>query len=558
MNKIIWTCWFQGRSQAPYLVEQCLRSWETANPTWELRCLDAYSVGLYAPLGQYFDLSRQAITAASLSDIVRILLLREFGGVWVDATLFCQQPLDAWLPEAMEEGFFAFSAPAPDRILSSWFLAAQSGHPLLTAWHAKMIAYWTDRTASDDYFWLHHLFGEMCSSQSSLAHAWSKAPRKSADGPHSLQHNGLMHRPAGEVLEQVDWNIPVFKLSWRMPPEGGTSDSLLHHLLGRVSGGSAARPLDEHAAKRPPPARFGSLKVSTENLGDHIQIICGKSLLSRIGVTPELYLDRDNQISSAPGITPDAGLTGILLNGWFKTNRAEWPPNPALAPVFCGFHIRLFQCPELLSAAALAYYRANGPIGCRDAYTLDLLQMRGIEAFLSHCLSLTLPNRPENGAGLQEVFVVSRDRRILNYIPASLGPVTFISHYSGTGDFSENMAAAQTLLDVYRTRARLIITTLLHCALPALAMGIPVVTFYPINNEAGQASDRERFSSLETLMDVHHLDNAGTVDWDPKPVDVSAAKLQALAGFYKLAKRWNLPPPAAAGPIAPASILPLC
>jgi len=41
---------------------------------------------------------------------VRILLLHEFGGIWVDATLLCNRPLDEWLPSTMTEGFFAFAA----------------------------------------------------------------------------------------------------------------------------------------------------------------------------------------------------------------------------------------------------------------------------------------------------------------------------------------------------------------------------------------------------------------------------------------------------------------
>ena len=128
MTKIIWTCWFEGRENAPPLVKKCLKSWERNNPGWEFHCLDATTVERYVPLRQYVDLDRQSLTAASLSDIVRILLLHEFGGVWVDATLFCNQPLDEWLPGVMEEGFFAFTALDPIRPLSSWLLGAAPDH----------------------------------------------------------------------------------------------------------------------------------------------------------------------------------------------------------------------------------------------------------------------------------------------------------------------------------------------------------------------------------------------------------------------------------------------
>src|ERR1700733_10439169 len=111
MNKTIWSCWFQGRRNAPDLVKRCLASWETLKPGWDFRCLDAETTGRYVDLGEHVDLQSQTITAASLSDILRVLLLHEYGGVWVDATLYCNVPLDEWLPLAACTGFFAFVRP---------------------------------------------------------------------------------------------------------------------------------------------------------------------------------------------------------------------------------------------------------------------------------------------------------------------------------------------------------------------------------------------------------------------------------------------------------------
>ena len=121
--------------------------------------------------------------------------------------------------------------------------------------------------------------------------------------------------------------------------------------------------------------------------------------------------DRDNEIQSAPGLDEEDGPVGILLNGWFKTNRAEWPPHPKLAPLIHGFHIRLFQCPELISDASIDFFRRHQPIGCRDVSTETLLRSKGVEAFTSNCLSLALPRRIDDPMTQTEVFVVSRDER---------------------------------------------------------------------------------------------------------------------------------------------------
>lgn len=369
-----------------------------------------------------------------------------------------------------------------------------------------------------------------------------------------------MYRQRADVIDSIDWTTPVFKLTYRLHEESLQPGSLLEYLLDgdeyeRDSPARTAAQISEEPAG-PSPRSFASLKVSTENLGDHIQIIAGLHLLSRLGVKPARWIDRDNEIQSGPSLDEERGPVGILLNGWFKTNRSEWPPHPKLLPLIYGFHIRLFQCPELLSDASLEFFRLHQPIGCRDAYTENLLRSKGIDAFTSNCLSLMLPRRVEDPATQKEVFVVSRDERLKDHLPPSIGPYTFVSHYSGSSDFAANMARAEELLDAYRSRAKLIITTLLHCALPAIALGIPVVMFYPINNETAHASDRERFSSLEQLVRIYRLEEIENVDWNPLPIDVSELKLRILDRFYELAARWQVAPPPAIGPIAPSSLLP--
>src|SRR5690242_8061106 len=129
MQKVIWACWLQGRQTAPPLVTRCLQIWEERNPSWRLHCLDLTTIGQYVDLSSYVDLRRQSLTAASLSDIFRIQLLYEYGGVWVDATTLCNVPLDEWLSPAAQSGFFAFSGHAGssyELLLGSWFMAAEA------------------------------------------------------------------------------------------------------------------------------------------------------------------------------------------------------------------------------------------------------------------------------------------------------------------------------------------------------------------------------------------------------------------------------------------------
>lgn len=605
MTRVVWTCWFQGREQAPPLVERCLASWETRNPSWDVRCLDGVSLRRYVDLP---DLAGKTITAASLADLLRIRLLREYGGVWVDATTVCNRPLDDWLPAVLGEGFFAFDRPGTERLLSTWFLAAREHDPIVGRWCAAVLGYWATRDRSDDYFWFHRLFADCCAHDPAFAAAWRRVPKIPADGPHSVQRAG-MFAAVSPGDPRIDWQAPVFKLTHRGDPHAYRPGTLAWELLARAVPGAPARPVRIRAPWRrrvparwfpggrpcrtpprgrtegegrrggrvaariarllPPPLRapwwrlqrprsFAALKVSTQNLGDHIQILVGLRLLARLGVAPSAFLDRDRELAASETLERLPGPVGMLLNGWFKNGHAgeHWPPHEKIRPIFIGFHVRPFQCPALLSADAVRCYRAHAPIGVRDVHTGDLLASAGVPCVETNCLSLTLPRRDDAPESQTELLVASRTRDLLAVVPDRLGPRTYVDHYVESRDFERNLAAAAALLETYRTRARLIVTSFLHCALPAIAMGIPVVVFYPRNDERGAASDRERFSSLVRLVRVWRFEETDEVDWEPRPVPVAALKLAAVDWLHAWSARWSLPRPASIGPVAPPSALP--
>ncbi len=97
--KVLWLFWQQGKNEAPDTVIQCMRSWSELNPEWVVHTLAQDNIDQYIDLGKIVARNADRLTPQALSDIVRINLLRKYGGVWADATCFCCQPLDSWLNE---------------------------------------------------------------------------------------------------------------------------------------------------------------------------------------------------------------------------------------------------------------------------------------------------------------------------------------------------------------------------------------------------------------------------------------------------------------------------
>ena len=228
--KVIWTCWFQGIDNAPPIVRRCIRSWSLRNPSWELRCLDASAVAQTTDLAERFDISKKEITAASMSDLVRLLLLETYGGVWVDATVLCNKPLDSWLEDHSGSGFFAFENEAPDRPIASWFLASEPHHRLTSAWVEHAAEFWKSRSRTDDYFWMHHLYPSAIATSRTDPHA-NRGPVSAAPS-HSFSAKGAMFEDLDTVGNRVAWQAPMFKLSHRTNHYEAHNNSL-YSLLSR-------------------------------------------------------------------------------------------------------------------------------------------------------------------------------------------------------------------------------------------------------------------------------------------------------------------------------------
>lgn len=186
----------------------------------------------------------------------------------MDSTCFCVQSLDDWLPPNMESGFFGFSRPAPDRVISTWFLAAQRNNLLVSRLFAQMLAYWGDTVFHQDkrqvtrkaltrllrhsprtrawwfsspvrnllavspYYAFHYGFERLVREDPECADIWRRTPKISADGPHRLYHAGLLGPGSAELRSEIDRReIPLYKTTWKLEGKAIPDDSLLRYLL---------------------------------------------------------------------------------------------------------------------------------------------------------------------------------------------------------------------------------------------------------------------------------------------------------------------------------------
>ncbi len=235
--RTIWALWLQGWDEAPEIARACRATWEALNPTWSFEPLTSQSLNRLLDEATLAAITGRDLPPEALSDIVRIELLKRYGGVWADATTYCLLPLDTWLPAAATSGFFAFAQPGPDRMISTWFLAAARGNALVERWAARTRAYWAGRAERDHYFWFHYLFAACYESDAAFRADWDATPRILAKGPCYYEPYPVkLWGPASEGDQQLVEQppTPLVKLTHKLPPGAYPDDSALRYLCRRA------------------------------------------------------------------------------------------------------------------------------------------------------------------------------------------------------------------------------------------------------------------------------------------------------------------------------------
>jgi hypothetical protein len=263
----------------------------------------------------------------------------------------------------------------------------------------------------------------------------------------------------------------------------------------------------------------------TNNLGDEIQSLAAAQFLPKID-----RMVRREDLRSDPG-----GATKLLLNGWFMHRPERWPPNDKIQPLITSFHVSQHRSHrwQLLPAARIllapwnvGYLRKHGPIGARDLATLALLQRYEVESYYSGCLTLTFPVRDEAAVG-KRIVACDLDDELLGAVAKNTREPPIVTTHADTATVAaiDRLRQAMRLLRTYAT-AKAVITTRLHCVLPCLAMGTPVV-FIASDDE------RQRYRQQPALELAQHCSRAdfltGRAKFDPENLPANPTAFRTLA-----------------------------
>ena len=223
--RIIWSAWLQGLGNAPEMVNVCLESHKKHLPGYEFRVLDMENYHKWVELPDYVlrKYQKGLIPPASFSDMIRLAVLKKYGGVWMDATVFCSgfgnDNLKKRWAHIMRSEITVFRYFERGRReasgLSTWFLAAEPHQFVVSTVLDMLLAYWKDFDCLVDYYIIHLFLGLVLDEcpQSVL-----QMPRENSF--HSLFLGDALSRTyRQDAWQELVDHVAIHKLNYRKADE---------------------------------------------------------------------------------------------------------------------------------------------------------------------------------------------------------------------------------------------------------------------------------------------------------------------------------------------------
>lgn len=175
-DRIIWQYWAQGYDDVPEVVRQCLDSVDKYASDYTIVRLTDANLSEYLDIPDFIEQKRSTFSRAHFSDILRLMLLKTYGGVWMDATIMLLGPI----PEEWANlDFFVFRRDPNQADISYWrttyayyfgwakgfrvnvlnsFIVAKKGNKTLSDLCNLMLLWWKNNEDVPDYFFFQILY----------------------------------------------------------------------------------------------------------------------------------------------------------------------------------------------------------------------------------------------------------------------------------------------------------------------------------------------------------------------------------------------------------------
>lgn len=155
-NGTIWVFWWQGEKNAPSIVQRCIASIRKHAGEHPVQVVDQWNYVQFASIPAHIEEKRcnGTISLTHFSDYLRMALLAEHGGLWLDATIYVTNDLEQAFLDPI---FTVRNSGLDDTNISGWnwsvFAISGNRHNILFCLVRDLLdAYWSANNLLLDYF----------------------------------------------------------------------------------------------------------------------------------------------------------------------------------------------------------------------------------------------------------------------------------------------------------------------------------------------------------------------------------------------------------------------
>ena len=212
----IWVCWWDGIDEAPELIKRCVRSIIDNAGKHPVNIIDKHSYQKYLEIPQRIMMlvGQGSMSLTNLADYIRVVLLAEYGGLWIDATVFAARPIPEdyfALPFYSCNGTSAAGYVADGR-WATYCIGGWRNHVLFRFLKASFEYYCENNDSFIDYFLIDYLIAIAYDNNLTVKTAIDGVP---INNPHrfKLRDAMLLDVPAGDFEKYIYEDTVFYKLS---------------------------------------------------------------------------------------------------------------------------------------------------------------------------------------------------------------------------------------------------------------------------------------------------------------------------------------------------------
>jgi len=214
----IWICWWQGVEHAPIIVKRCIESIKRNAGSHRVIVITDKNYREFISFPDWIEEKKRRgiLSKTHFSDLLRLELLSQYGGVWLDSTFYCTGTLEKCFSYpfwSIKRPNYRHTSVACGSFANYSFGCSSDYRKVFTIIKDYAFQYWKTYDYMVDYLFLDYLIIQAQKQNECVREAFKSIK---SNNPHCDELLNVLDKPYNEYI----WNdlkekTSLFKLSWK-------------------------------------------------------------------------------------------------------------------------------------------------------------------------------------------------------------------------------------------------------------------------------------------------------------------------------------------------------